>query len=134
MALSAVDCCHVPFVLALAGGRGKVVQPFDLRRSQLDAVGRSVFLDAGHSLGASNRSDVIALCEEPGQSDLSRCCTHLGGTGLDLADNAQVAPEVLAGEAGVGPPPCFDKRVRLEPTLIANRGRLTVERLNDLGL
>jgi len=38
-AWSAIDDGHVPFVVALAGGRREVVQPFDLPVAQLDAVG-----------------------------------------------------------------------------------------------
>ena len=102
MAWSAVDDGHVPFVVALAGGRREVVQPFDLLGAQLDAVGGGVLLDAGDPLGAGDRGDVVALREQPGQSDLCRCCTRLGGDGLDLVDDAQVALEVLAGEARVG--------------------------------
>src|SRR2546429_9965263 len=99
---SAVDDGHVPFVVALAGGRRQVVQPFELLSAQLDAVGGGVLLDAGNSLGAGNRSDVVALREQPGQSDRCRCCSDLSGNGSDLVDDAQIALEVLAGEARVG--------------------------------
>ena len=88
--------------MALAGGRCEVVQPCDLLGAQLDAVRGSVLFDAGDALGARDRSDVVALREQPGQSDLCWCCTRLGGNGLDLIDDAQVAPEVFAGEARVG--------------------------------
>src|SRR5437899_8597498 len=99
--VSAVDDGHVPFVVALTGGRREVVQPFDLLGAQLDAVGGGVLLDAGNPLGAGNRSDVVALREQPGQSDLCRCCSDLSGNGSDLVDDAQIALEVLAGEARV---------------------------------
>src|SRR5467141_1459597 len=99
---SAVDYGHVPFVMALTGGRREVVQPFDLLGAQLDAVGGGVLLDAGNPLGAGNRSDVVTLCEQPGQSDLCRCCSRLSGNGSDLVNNAQITLEVLAGEARVG--------------------------------
>ena len=56
-----VDDGHVPFVVAFAGSRCGVVQPFDLLGTQLEAVGRNVFLDAGDSFGAGNRRDVVAL-------------------------------------------------------------------------
>jgi hypothetical protein len=36
-----------------------------------------------------------------GQTDLCRGCARLGGNGLDLIDNAQVALEVRAGEEAV---------------------------------
>ena len=88
--------------MALAGGRREVVQPFDLLGAQLDAVGGGVLLDAGDPLGAGDRGDVVALREQPGQRDLRRCGARLGGDGLDLVDDAQVALEVLAGEARVG--------------------------------
>jgi hypothetical protein len=88
---SAVDNGHVPFVVTLAGGRCEVIQPLDLLGAQLDAVGGGVLLDAGDPLRAGNRSDVVAMREEPGQSDLCRCCTRLDRNGLDLVDDAQVA-------------------------------------------
>src|SRR5438552_17196736 len=81
------------------GGRREVVQPFDLLGAQLDAVGGGVLLGAGNPLGAGNRSDVVALREQPGQSDLCRCCSHLSGNGPHLVDAAQIAPEVRAGHA-----------------------------------
>ena len=87
--------------MALAGGRREVVQPFDLLGAQLDAVGGRVLLDAGEPLGAGNRGDVVALREQPGQSDLCRCCTRLGGNCLDFVDDAQAALEVLSGEEWV---------------------------------
>src|SRR6266404_281833 len=99
---SAIDNGHVPFVVALACGRRQVVQPLDLLGAQVQAVGCGVLLDAGDPLGAGNRGDVIALRKQPRQGDLRRCRTHLCGNGLDLVNDAQVAPEILAGEARVG--------------------------------
>ena len=49
-----------------------------------------------------NRSDVVALREQPGQRDLCRCCSCLLGNGSNLVDDAQIALEVLASEARVG--------------------------------
>src|SRR3989441_4917614 len=98
---SAVDGGHVHFVVAFPGSRSEVVQPFDLLGTELDAVGGGVLLDAGDSLGAGDRGDVVALGEQPGQSNLCRCGTDLGGNGFDLTDNAQVALEVLSDEARV---------------------------------
>ena len=69
---SAVDDGHVPFVVALAGGRHEVVQPFDLVGAQLDAFGGGVLLDAGNSLGASGCrhrptvDDVLRPGDRPG--------------------------------------------------------------------
>ncbi len=91
LAGSVVDGGHVVFVVAFAGGRGEVVEPFDLFGAQLDAIGGGVLLDAGHPLGAGDRGDVVALGEQPGQCDLRWCGTCLGGDGLDLVDDAQVA-------------------------------------------
>lgn len=91
--------------MTLADGRCEVVQPFDLRRVQLDAVRGGVLLDAGDPLGPGNRGDVVALCEQPGERDLCRGGIGLGGDRLYLGDDAQVALEVLSGEA----------RVRLAP-------------------
>ena len=99
---SAVDDGHIPFVVAHASGRHEVVQPFDLRSAQLDAVGGGVLLDAGDPFGAGNRGNVVTLREQPGQSDLCRCGSHLRGNGLDLVNDAQIALEVLASEARVG--------------------------------
>src|SRR4051812_19941685 len=102
MAWSAVNGGHVRFVVAFAGGRSEVVQPFDLLGTELDAVGGGVLLDAGDPLGAGDRGDVVALGEQPGQGDLCRGGPRIGGDGLDLVDDAQVALEVLSGEARVG--------------------------------
>jgi hypothetical protein len=63
VAQSAVDDGHIPLVVALAGGRRQVVQPFDLLGAQLDAVGGGVLLDTGDALRAGNRGDVVPLCE-----------------------------------------------------------------------
>jgi hypothetical protein len=81
--------------------RREVVQPFDLVGAQLD-TGGGVLLDARDPLGAGNRRNLIALREQPGQSDLFRGCTGLAGNGLVFVDDAQVALEVLSGEARVG--------------------------------
>src|SRR2546425_12360685 len=40
--------------------------------------------------------------EQPGQSDLCRCCSDFPGDGSDLVDDAQIALEVFADEARVG--------------------------------
>jgi hypothetical protein len=94
--------------VARAGRRREVVQPFDLRGAQLDAVGGGVLLDARNPLGARNRRDVVALREQPGQRDLGRSDSYLSGNGSNLVDDAQIALEVLAGEA----------RVRLAPVVV----------------
>jgi hypothetical protein len=39
--------------------------------------------------------------EQPGQGDLGRGCTDLGGDGSDFVDNAKVPLEVLPDEPGV---------------------------------
>jgi len=91
---SAVDDGHVALVVALAGGRGEVVELLDLGRAQLDAVGRRVLFDAGDALGAGDRGDVVALRKQPGQRDLRRCPVELGSDGLDLVDDAEVLLEV----------------------------------------
>ena len=74
----------------------EAVQPFDLIGAQLDAIGGGVLLDSGNPLRAGDRGDVVALREQPGQRDLRTRGTHLGGNGLDLVDDAQVALEILA--------------------------------------
>src|SRR5947208_9298928 len=99
---SAVDGGHVRLVVAFAGGRRQVAEPFELVVAELDGVGGGVLLDAGDPPGAGDRGDVVALGEQPGQRDLRRCGAGFGGDGLNLVDDGQVALEVLAGEAGVG--------------------------------
>jgi hypothetical protein len=101
-ARSAVDEVHDRLLMAFAGGRREIVQPFDLLGAQLDAVSGYVLLDAGDPLRAGDRGDVVALREQPGQSHLCGCCTRLGGDSFDFVDDAQVALEVLAGKARVG--------------------------------
>jgi hypothetical protein len=88
--------------VALARSRGEVVQPFDLPSIQLEVFGGCVLLDTSDPLGTGNRGDIVALREQPRQSHLCRGCTRLCGNGLDFVDDAQVALEVLAGEARVG--------------------------------
>ena len=78
-AKSALDPGHVPFFVSLANRARQVVQPLDLRAVELEAVGRGVLLDAGDSLRAGDRRDVIALSEQPGQSNLRQRCTGFGG-------------------------------------------------------
>jgi hypothetical protein len=56
----------------LAGRRSEVVEPLDLLRAQLDAVGCRVLLDVGDALGAGDRGDIVALRPEPRQRDLRR--------------------------------------------------------------
>jgi hypothetical protein len=79
MVWSAVDGGHVGFVVPLAGGEDEVVEPLDLLGGQFDGVGGGVLLDAGYALGAGNRGDVLALCEQPRQRDLRRRCVDFGG-------------------------------------------------------
>ena len=69
---------------------------------QLNEIGGGVFFDAGDPLGPGNRRAVVALREQPGQRDLRRCRSRLGRNGSDLVDDAQIALEVLPGEARVG--------------------------------
>ena len=82
LAGSVVDGGHVVFVVAFAGGRSEVVEPFDLFGAQLDAVGGRVFLDARDPLGARDRGDVVTLGEQPGQCDLRRCSAASAATAL----------------------------------------------------
>ena len=58
-----VDGGHVVFVVAFAGGRREVIEPFDLLGAQRDVIGGRVLLDSGHPLGARDRGDVVALRE-----------------------------------------------------------------------
>ena len=101
MTWSVVDCGHVRLVVAVAGGGGEIVEPLDLLRAQLDAVGSGVLLDAGDALGAGDRGDVVTLREQPGQRDLRRCGVELGSDGLDLVDDAEVLLEVPSVKRGL---------------------------------
>jgi hypothetical protein len=92
--VSAVDDGHVPYVVALTGGRHEVVQPFDLLGAQLDAVGGGVLLDAGNPLGAGNRSDVVALRLEA-DDEVYAGCSRYRGVCVDVGN----AVERLAGQA-----------------------------------
>ena len=77
--------------VALADGGCEVVQACELFGAQLHAIGRGVLFDAGNPLGTGNRCDVIALRQQPRQSDLRRCRSGLVGNSVDLIDDAQVA-------------------------------------------
>ena len=46
---------------SFAGGRSELVQPLDLLGAQLEVGGGGVLLDAGDTLGAGDRGDVVAL-------------------------------------------------------------------------
>src|SRR6266545_2097947 len=98
---SVVDDGHARLLVALANGRSEVVQPCDLLDVQLDTVGCSVLLDAGNPLRAGDRGDIVALREQPGESDLCWCGVDLGSDRLDLVDDAKVFLEVAFGEARV---------------------------------
>src|SRR6266536_3711271 len=97
--ISTVDSRHARLFVALAGCRGEIVEACNLLHAQLDSVGCRVLLDAGDSFGAGDRGDVVALREQPGQSNLCRCRADLGSDGLDLVDDAEVLLEVALGEA-----------------------------------
>jgi hypothetical protein len=85
--------------VALARGGSEIVEARDLLRAQLDAVGCGVLLDSRNRL-VRGRGDVVALREQPGQSDLRRCGAGLGRDCRDLVDDAEVLFEVALGEAG----------------------------------
>src|SRR5438876_144231 len=72
-----------------------------LDRIRLTGLLRKTLANAGDALGAGDRGDVVALCEQPGQGDLRRCGAELGGDGLDLVDDAEVLLEIAFGEARV---------------------------------
>ena len=80
----------------------RLFEPFELVGGEFDAVGGGVLLDARDAPGAGDRGDVVALGQQPRQRDLRRGGTGLGCDRLHLVDDAQVALEVLAGEARVG--------------------------------
>jgi hypothetical protein len=48
--------CRDRLFVALAGGRGEIVEPIDLLCAQLDAVGGGVLLDPRDALGAGDRA------------------------------------------------------------------------------
>lgn len=91
-----------------AGGWGEVVELVDLLGAQLDTIGGDVLLDPRDPLGAQDRNDVVALCQQPGQGHLRRRRTDLAGDAVDFVGDAQVALEVLTGEP----------RVRLSPVAV----------------
>jgi hypothetical protein len=105
---SALKQLHLRVVVVVAGCWGQVVESGGLLRRELDGIGGHVFIDAGDTLGPGDRGDVVALREQPCQSHLGRGSAGLGCDGSDLVGNAQVALEVLAGEA----------RVRLAPVVV----------------
>src|SRR6202040_1635621 len=83
-AWSSVNDSHISYVVTLAGGGREVIQPCNLLGAQLELIGSCVLFDSNDALGARDWGDVVALSEQPGESDLCRCCVCLGGNGLDL--------------------------------------------------
>ena len=79
--------------MVLAGSGGKLVQPFDLLRAELDVVRSDVLLDPRHPLRPRDGDDVVTLREEPGQCDLTRRGADLGRDGLHLVDEPLIALE-----------------------------------------
>ena len=98
---SPVDSGHVRVVVTLARGGREVVQTIELTLVEHDAVCSGVLLDSGDLSRTGDWCDVVALGEQPGQRDLRRGGSGLGGDGLNLIDDAQVALEVLTGEPGL---------------------------------
>jgi hypothetical protein len=87
---------HLLLVVVGADGWGVVVELVDLLGAQLDAIGGDVLLDPGDPLGARDRNDVVALCQQPGQGrHLRRRRTDLAGDAVDFVSDAQIALEVL---------------------------------------
>lgn len=74
-------------------------------RGEPDAVGGAVLLEAVDAFRSRNGRDAVSLREQPGQSDLRGRGPYLVGDLAYLVDDAQVAPEVVAGEPGVGATP-----------------------------
>src|ERR1700722_11624605 len=99
---SPFDHPHLLLIVVRTRGRRKFVEPVDLLGAQLDPVRGYVLLDPGHALRAGNRSDVVALGQEPGQRNLTRRRSELRGDSFDLFDETLVALEVLPHEARIG--------------------------------
>ena len=75
---SAVDCGHVRLVVALAGGRREVVEPLDLPRAQLDAVGSGVLCHPGSppALGCRLARSRMASTAPPATTVVKRWCSR----------------------------------------------------------
>src|SRR5580658_779597 len=99
---SPFDHPHLLLIVVRTRGWREFVEPVDLRSAQLDSVRSHVLLDPGLAFRAGNRGDVVALGQEPGQSNLTRRHAELSGYGFDLVDEALIALEVLAHEAWIG--------------------------------
>jgi hypothetical protein len=90
--------------------------------AQLEAIGCGILLDARNALGSGNRSDVVALHQQPRDRYLRRSCPDLGGDGLDLRNYAKVVLEVLSGEARVGLAPVVVASIRAIATCLLRSG------------
>src|SRR3954471_2738471 len=81
---SAVDRRHVGVVVACACGGLQVVQPFELRVGELDAVGCGVLFDAGDAAGPGDGGDVVPAGEDPRERRLCGCRADLRADRADL--------------------------------------------------
>src|SRR5204863_6883902 len=86
----------------------------DLRLRQLDAGRRDVLLHVLHALGAGNRHDVRAFCQQPCERELGGRAALSSRHRLEALDQRKVVTQVLALEAWQS------------PTDIVSRERLSV--------
>src|SRR5438270_366118 len=98
---SAVELAHLRFVVVVTGWRRDLAELGELRSGELDTVGGDVLLEAGHALGAGDRSDPLALGEQPGQRDLRGRHAGRGSNLPHLVGDPQVVLEILPFEARV---------------------------------
>lgn len=80
----ALDHLHLCLVVGIALRRGEVVELLDLPGGQRDAIGVDVLLDAGDTLGARDRCDVVTLSQQPRDRHLRR------GSGADVGSDRRV--------------------------------------------
>src|SRR6267378_449356 len=92
-----IDPCHVR--ITVAHRTREPVERVQLSPRQVDAGGPGVLFEAGGTLGARNRHDVVPLGEKPREGDLSGRGAGLFGDRFHLGHDSEVFLEIALEES-----------------------------------